>query len=311
VLCWGGNELGEVGDGTGARRGGPSRPVTAVRWLSDAAAVTAGYMRTCALRATGAALCWGNGAVGALGADQPASDFPNPVAVTGLRDAVSLASASLHSCAGRAQGGVVCWGVNHSGQLGDAVTRHAGCPWPRPFVEDCSAVPVPVELPCDVEELGLGGPCGGLHSCARQRSGAVLCWGRNAEGQLGDGTRDPRWAPVPVVGLTDAMELAVGGFHTCARRATGAVVCWGRNDEGQLGDGTLVGRVTMVAVAGLDDATEIAAGELHTCARRRGGGTVCWGNNQAGQLGDGHLLHRACSIHGDCNPTPVAVVGLP
>ena len=46
-----------------------------------------------------------------------------------------------------------------------------------------------------------------------------------------------RTTPVPVVGLTDAVELAAGFDFVCARRATGAVVCWGANDYGQLGDG--------------------------------------------------------------------------
>lgn len=54
------------------------------------------------------------------------------------------------------------------------------------------------------------------------------------------------------------------------------------------------------------------AGNRDTCLLGPAGeGSVCWDNNQAGQLGDGHLQHRACSIHGDCKPTPVAVVGLP
>ena len=32
---------------------------------------------------------------------------------------------------------------------------------------------------------------GGFHSCARQASRAVVCWGYNVYGALGDGTRTP------------------------------------------------------------------------------------------------------------------------
>src|SRR5688572_19001606 len=40
------------------------------------------------------------------------------------------------------------------------------------------------------------------HSCAIRPNGTVVCWGRNQEGQLGDGTNQRRLTPVPVIGLT-------------------------------------------------------------------------------------------------------------
>jgi hypothetical protein len=51
------------------------------------------------------------------------------------------------------------------------------------------------------------------HSCARQRSEHVACWGSNASGQLGDGEGRPGAAsarPVPVRGLSDAIQLRAG-----------------------------------------------------------------------------------------------------
>ena len=76
---------------------------------------------------------------------------------------------------------------------------------------------------------------GGSHACLLRADGAVLCWGRNDDGQLGDGTRTPRSVPVRV--LDDAIALAAGERHTCAVRAGGTVACWGADDTGQLGDG--------------------------------------------------------------------------
>jgi alpha-tubulin suppressor-like RCC1 family protein len=39
------------------------------------------------------------------------------------------------------------------------------------------------------------------HACAVRETGAIACWGNNDRYQLGDGTRDVRYAPVTVLGL--------------------------------------------------------------------------------------------------------------
>ncbi|WP_165703712.1 RCC1 domain-containing protein [Enhygromyxa salina] len=132
---------------------------------------------------------------------------------------------------------------------------------------------------------------GNQHSCARQKSGAVMCWGRNTYGQLGNGSRDDSTAMVAVTGLADAVELVAGGDFSCARRRSGAVVCWGNNQDGQLGDGrgAKVGAWSTrpTAVAGLSDAIAFGAGEAFACALRRGGKVVCWGAGASGQVGAG------------------------
>ena len=40
---------------------------------------------------------------------------------------------------------------------------------------------------------------GAEHACARGGDGSVWCWGANSEGQLGDGTRLARLAPIQVI----------------------------------------------------------------------------------------------------------------
>ena len=39
----------------------------------------------------------------------------------------------------------------------------------------------------------------GLHTCGLTEVGKIYCWGYNVSGQLGDGTRTQRLAPVAVV----------------------------------------------------------------------------------------------------------------
>lgn len=65
------------------------------------------------------------------------------------------------------------------------------------------------------------------HTCARSRKGQVWCWGRNLEGQLGDGTTGERTDPVQVRGIP-AMAAVVGDFYfTCGLSVSGEVWCWG------------------------------------------------------------------------------------
>ena len=144
---------------------------------------------------------------------------------------------------------------------------------------------------------------GGSASCVLRQSGGVSCWGRNDDGQLGDGTVTPRSASVSVSGLTDAIALAAGERHACAVRAAGTVVCWGADDTGQLGDGGGADQQTPIAVPGVAGATAVVAGSGFSCALLADRSAVCWGDDSDGEIGDGapSTTPRA--------PTPVMGLG--
>jgi alpha-tubulin suppressor-like RCC1 family protein len=269
VLCWGANRVGQLGDGTTARRRPEPRVVGGV---TDAVFITAGDEHTCAVRRDGTVLCWGLGTHGELGDGQRVSRA-TPGPVRGLGEVVQVAGGHNHTCALRRSGEVSCWGSNISGELGDPAPGND-----RPL-------PVAAVGVTDAAQV----VAGFSHSCARLTSGRVLCWGRNFEGQLGDGTTGNfmRFLPTPVRGLDDAAEITTGHFHTCARRGGGTVVCWGSNNNGQVGDGSRTPQPAPVVVRSLADGAGLAAGSNHSCARLTGGPVVCWGSNGLGQLGDG------------------------
>jgi alpha-tubulin suppressor-like RCC1 family protein len=199
----------------------------------------------------------------------------------------SIAAGHRHTCTVTAGGAARCWGANDENQLG---VGPAGD----------QSTPVPVSgLSSGVAAVATGD----THSCALTDAGAVLCWGSNGFGQLGDNTTTDRNTPVVVSGMTSGVTaIAAGGYHTCAIQSSGAVRCWGRNLYGALGDGTTTDRHAPVAVSGLSSgARAIAAGLFHTCAATETGAAECWGNNERGQIGDGTTTDR----HG-----PVSVSGL-
>src|SRR5207245_5107257 len=122
-------------------------------------------------------------------------------------------------------GAAYCWGDNGFGQLGDGTTTS-------------QSSPVLVQAPPGVSFAAVTG--GVAHTCGVTAAGIAYCWGRNLEGQLGDGTTMNRLTPVPVQAPAGVSFAAVGAgdFHTCGVTATGAAYCWGANGSGQLGDGT-------------------------------------------------------------------------
>ena len=131
-------------------------------------------------------------------------------------------------------GGVVCWGYNAFGQLGDGTTTQR-------------TTPVAVSgLSSGVSAMAAGW----YHTCAVTSGGGAKCWGANGTGQLGDGSTTYRLTPVAVSGLSSGVSaMAASETHTCAVTSGGGVACWGLNSYGQLGDGTTTNRLTPVVVS--------------------------------------------------------------
>ena len=213
------------------------------------------------------------------------------------RSSASAVSTNLNTivngstCAVTTAGAVMCWGSNSHRQFGDATVR-------------ASFAPVAVGgLTSGVAAVSAGHD----HICALTSQGGVKCWGANRVGQLGDGTRTDRTAPVDVIGLTSGVAaIAAGAFHTCALTRSGGVRCWGWNlGAGQvsaMGVPTATDSDVPVDVIGLTSGVvAIAAGHAHTCAVTTVGGLKCWGNNYSGALGDGTRVRRS---------TPADVFGL-
>lgn len=173
----------------------------------------------------------------------------------------------------------MCWGRNSYGQLGND-TR-----------EDSTAL-VAVKGLVDAVEIAAGGD----FSCARRRSGSVVCWGNNQDGQLGDGrgAKVGVWStrPTGVAGLSNAVQIGAGEDFACARRNDGRVLCWGEGTNGQVGRTDERAIPKPQVIPEVSNAVSLAVGSLHACAAEKSGRVMCWGRNTEGQLGDGSITSR-------------------
>lgn len=280
--CWGAGGPGMLGNGTNTAA--QLTPV-AVNGGHMFQSLTSGHLHSCGLTTIGAAWCWGEGVNGVLG-NGATTNQSSPVAVSGSLAFTKISSAyGTTMCGLTAAGAAYCWGSNFAGSVG---TGTAGGTRTTPTLVTGGHVFTDIAV-------------GNETVCGVRVDAAVLCWGSNVFGQLGNGTVGISVAsPTLVSGGHQFVEVGGGNGHMCARKANGSVWCWGRNNSGQLGDGTTVDRSTPVLVVGGHTFASIGIGWNFTCARTGAGAGWCWGNAGSGVLGNGSTASSS---------TPVAVSG--
>lgn len=197
---------------------------------------------------------------------------------------VQLAAGDGFVCARRIDGTVACWGES-AGGLGVADVSPSGAPVDVTGITD--AVDIAVEK---------------THSCIARKTGEVVCWGSNTNGELGDGTTSDSPTPKTVTGVTDAERVTVGVAMSCARLRDGTVKCWGKNDVGRLGIGDVPQAIVApTLVQGLTDVTQLVTTSRTSCALVKAGDVYCWGDNQNGNAG-------GTASSGVLSPTKVAAL---
>ena len=224
LYCWGLNSVGQMGDTTTVDRW------TATYAGSYVAHVYVGSLHVCAMQTHGELLCWGGNSRGQVGdgtfVDKHSSTRPTSPAFA-QQLAVGLETTFVRPAADELD----CWGSGDGLIYGPSSTDH----------NQAMAIP----SLSGIADVALGN----YHQCVVIAGGGMKCWGSNAFGQLGDGTKTDNAIPVFVSGITGRPDqISMGGNYSCAR--LGAFVrCWGFNDSGQLGDGTNTSRTVPTAVS--------------------------------------------------------------
>ena len=143
-----------------------------------------------------------------------------------------------NTCATAADGRLLCWGADDSGQLGDDGTDARPTPAPVPGADGMVSVTIANNTQAGKKVPDISNSAGFICG-VRGSDGRVLCWGNNYTGQLGDGSRDePRAADA---GAGNRRRHPGGGRRPARLRAAplGPRLVLGRNEFGAIGDGTM------------------------------------------------------------------------
>ena len=282
VWCWGWNGEGTLGDGTLINRSVPTL-LENIAWVNELASDD---IHVCARLATDSVMCWGldtsgDVGIGVIGDIDASTAYVVTPTLLDLNDIASLSSrgAGRQTCATGAALSAYCWGPNAYGEL-------PGLVLPQDY-------PSPILVPALSGANAIA--TGDFVTCAIFNGGIVRCSGNNNSGQLGDGTTTSRGTLADVVGVTNAVELAMvggaGAAGVVALLNDGSVIAWGTFFNS---GGPLPAILIAQPVLNLTNVVEVvgsAGGQA--CARIVDGTVKCWGINSLGQLGDGTTTSRA------------------
>ena len=213
---------------------------------------------TCAILEDSSLKCWGrnhfgitgSGSSGTIGdAANEMGDYLPPVDLGTGRTAIAVATGSQTNCIVLDNGMVKCFGNTADGCAGqpDTVLATIG-------VTDSNIGDDDFELGDKLPAISLGtgrtatGVCVGQEfGCALLDNGAVKCWGRNSNGQLGQGDTTTRGETessmgdgLPEIDLgtgRTAIQLQCGNSFACAILDDVTMKCWGSNNRNQCGQG--------------------------------------------------------------------------
>ena len=300
LKCWGSNNYGQIGDGTGnSPQLKPVRPIN----LEGANTIDSGGLHSCAILGDGSLKCWGDNRYGQAGPDNGETCTPRGTTISCAktpivpdlgegRTAKMVSAGGRHTCAILNDNSLACWGKGDAGQLGTGDTGNLDTPAVVDLGKDRTVKMISV---------------GDNHTCAILDDDSLKCWGENSDGQLGHGDTDDRGdesgemgdnlSAVNLGADKSAKMVSAGSVHTCAILNDDTLKCWGGNAYGQLGYGDNTGRNVPEATSAINLGAErtaqaVSTGIFHTCAILDDNTLKCWGGNAYGQLGYGDDTDR-------------------
>ena len=206
IFAWGRNNYGQLGDGTTSDRSNPIKVQTPAGVTFTSISAGGGYgwthneeiAHSLATTNDGRVYAWGSNLFGQIGG-AASSSSTTPVSLSPLgpmtgKKITSVVAGAGHSMAIDVDGKLYAWGKNYSYQLGDGTASN-------------TSTPVAVNVPADKKFISIAaGGYDAAHSAAVDVDGNVYAWGRNSNGQLGDGTTTDQINPtlVKLVGTPSA-----------------------------------------------------------------------------------------------------------
>ncbi len=282
TYAWGEGTSGQLGDGTIVAK---SSPVAVVGGLKFSR-VAAGGTFALAIEKTGGALyAWGSNTSGVLGlGDTLTRSSPVLVASGSTFKKVVLSGNSAIGL--KSDGTVHAWGDNSAGQLGDGTVVSKSSP-----VQIYSA-----NLVADVVSDRDGA------FFLRTEAGDIYAWGKNTNGQLGDGTVANKSTPTLVIGGIKFDDIAASVGAVIASSTDEKLYSWGADATGRLGHGVSADTSSPVLVTGSLSFSNANIGPDVTLAKATDQLTYGFGTNTDGQVGDNSTTSRNAPTAVATNP---------
>ena len=279
IWSWGLNTSGQVGDITIVSRSSPVQVGTS-SWVS----VNAGYKNTFGITISGVnglqnLYAWGynlNGEFGLgdtayrsspvqLGSGQQLQYVSSPTQI-GTSSWTSISAGLSNSMAIRSDYKLFTWGDNSQLQSG--------------YITPATTLGTASKTNNDAQ------------SFIRSTDNALIIWGANDSGQIGDNTVVNRSSPVQLgVGFGNSQfakiaraKVASAGY-TLGVKTDGTLWSWGSGVGGVLGSTATTNRSSPVQVGTLTNWSDVATGPSHALAIKTDGSLWGWGLNTSGQAG--------------------------
>ena len=269
LYCWGGNTLGQVGNGT---KSSVAKPV---KVLSNVASFKGIETNVAAITQSGDLYIWGTNSSGLLGNGQVGYKLEQ---LTPLKILSNVASVYLVEVRGyyhnsiaviTKSGDLYSWGYTGEGQVGNGQSG----------VDVYQTSPVKILSNVASVKSYDGGVA------AVTKSGDLYMWGKNNFGQVGNGQSGVNvYQTTPVKVLSNVASISLNSDSVAALATNGDLYCWGNNWQGRVGNGSSETQTTPVKV--LSDVVYANADRV-TTAITENGDLYCWGYAEMGQVGNG------------------------
>ncbi len=222
LWTWGSNISGQLGLGVSdAFIPEVTQVGTGLSW----AAISAGGQHSLAMEfVTGGKKIWafGDNSKGQLGTMNFVSSNVPVAVVASFLSWSRISAGGEFSVARKSDGTLWTWGNAGGGQLGNGQT---------------SDYNTATQMNADTD-WSTGFSAGDEHVLAKKANGSIWAWGRNNDGQLGDGTTNSSSSPVQIgTDVNWSGNLVAGFAHSGGIRLDGTLNTWGFGGNGELGNG--------------------------------------------------------------------------